>query len=79
MPTLSSLHKVSAIPVPSQPDTHFMGLPHKGKRKRSPFLPFVSNLAHSLSSVASIIPNLGHSRATSSSFYRENDIASTPQ
>lgn len=71
--------KISIIPVPLQPDIHVMGLPHKGKRKGSPFLPSVSNLTHSLSSVASISPNLGHSMVTCSSFYCENDIASTPQ
>jgi len=38
--------------MPSQPDARFRGLPHKGKRKGSPFLPSVSNLAHSLSSVS---------------------------
>lgn len=79
MPKLSSVHKISIIPVPLQPDTHVMGLPHKGKRKGSPFLPSVSNLTHSLSSVASISPSLGHSTVTCSSFYCENDIASTPQ
>lgn len=80
MPAWPSLHKVSAVRVPSSLTNRLGASPIGVNRKGSPFFFFfLTSYVQSTHSLPSVSPNLGRSWATSSSFSCENDIASTPQ